>query len=60
MNKCSRAGCLEDVKFLMKWRNPKLHDETREKVWGSCKDHREYFFEYLTVRGFYLGQEAIH
>jgi hypothetical protein len=54
MNKCSRVGCNAAIAHQVIWRNPKIHEMNREKNWGSCEEHLEYFVSYLSVRGFLL------
>lgn len=50
--RCSRSGCRELATSNVNWRNPKLHDESRVKVWLACDEHRAFFDEYFTNRGF--------
>jgi hypothetical protein len=50
-SRCSRAGCRSDAVWRVNWRNPRIHDASRVKVWASCEEHREYFEGYLTSRG---------
>jgi hypothetical protein len=54
-SKCSRAGCVEAASILIEWRNPKIHDADRVKLWSSCETHRSYLVDYLQTRGMYLG-----
>jgi hypothetical protein len=54
-SKCSRAGCSEPAKFLIEWRNPKIHSADRVKLWSSCDEHRSYLVDYLQTRSMYLG-----
>ena len=49
---CSKKDCAGDASRSIVWRNPKIHDETREKVWLSCAEHEEFFLEYLGARNF--------
>lgn len=51
---CSRAGCRSDAVWRINWRNPRIHSLDRVKVWVSCDEHRAFFDEYLTSRGFPL------
>jgi hypothetical protein len=53
-NKCSRAGCQNLANTLLYWRNPKIHDESRTKVWACCEDHYEFLVDYLDSRGFLI------
>jgi hypothetical protein len=50
--RCSRAGCREPALFNVNWRNPRLHDESRVKVWLACEEHRSFFIQYFENRGF--------
>ena len=49
---CSRAGCTADAAWNVNWRNPKIHDADRVKVWLACDAHRHYLSEYLAARDF--------
>lgn len=50
--RCSKRGCLAGAKRQIIWRNPKIHDESKRKVWLSCGDHEEFFVQYLGARNF--------
>ncbi|WP_187976147.1 hypothetical protein [Mycetocola sp. JXN-3] len=52
IHECSRAGCRAEATVKISWRNPKIHDETRRKVWLACAEHAEFLTEFLTSRGF--------
>lgn len=49
---CSRAGCTADATARVEWRNPRIHDESRRKVWLACDEHRDYLRDYLAARDF--------
>jgi hypothetical protein len=49
---CSRAGCTEPATWNVNWRNPRIHPETRVKVWLACDEHRLFLRDYLDTRGF--------
>ena len=49
---CSRVGCRLDAVWNINWRNPRIHDANRVKVWLACAEHREFFEEYLAARDF--------
>ncbi|UCR89688.1 hypothetical protein [Mycetocola spongiae] len=49
---CSRAQCREAAAWRIEWRNPKIHDETRRKIWLACEEHREYLVGFLEARNF--------
>ncbi|RLP74375.1 hypothetical protein D9V32_13175 [Mycetocola tolaasinivorans] len=52
MHECSRAGCRAEATTTITWRNPKIHDESRKKVWIACDAHNTFLIEFLTSRGF--------
>jgi len=49
---CSRSGCQLPAVVELRWRNPKIHDETREKIWLACDQHQDYLREFLQARNF--------
>lgn len=49
---CSRKACRRDATRAVLWRNPRIHDETRQKVWLACSEHESVLQEHLSVRGF--------
>lgn len=49
---CSRRGCGATAERAVLWRNPRIHDESRTKVWLACAAHEELLREHLAVRGF--------
>lgn len=49
---CSRKACRQSATRAVLWRNPRLHDETRRKVWLACDEHEEVLRDHLAVRGF--------
>jgi hypothetical protein len=49
---CSRAGCRDDAHWRVEWRNPRIHDADRVKVWLSCDEHRDWLRDYLASRSF--------
>lgn len=50
--RCSRAGCREAAAWAVQWRNPRIHDVDRTKVWLACAEHVDYLREYLEARDF--------
>lgn len=56
---CSRAGCRTDATWRLEWRNPRLHDAARTKVWLACDEHREYLRSFLAARDFPLTVAAV-
>lgn len=53
-SECSRAGCREASGWRIEWRNPKIHDETRRKIWLACDQHVDFLREFLAARDFPL------
>ena len=51
---CSRAGCREDARWRIDWRNPRIHGEDRRKTWVACDEHVGYLREFLAARSFPL------
>lgn len=49
---CSRRACGAAATRAVLWRNPRIHDETRTKVWLACAEHEEVLREHLAVRSF--------
>jgi hypothetical protein len=52
---CSRAGCRDAARWRIEWRNPKIHDESRRKVWLACDEHVDYLRDFLDARDFPLS-----
>ncbi len=52
--RCSARGCREPAVIELRWRNPKLHDVARVKVWHACGDHSDSLADFLSRRGFLL------
>lgn len=50
--RCSRSGCRSDATWSVNWRNPKIHDASRVKVWLACDEHRDYLYDFVDQRGF--------
>ncbi|WP_424463747.1 acetone carboxylase [Pseudoclavibacter helvolus] len=57
--RCSRAGCVADATTRLLWRNPRIHDEARRKVWLACDDHAEYLEGFLRQRDFPVTRAAM-
>lgn len=49
---CARARCEDPAAWQVVWRNPKIHDESRRKVWPACGEHVAVLRDYLGSRGF--------
>lgn len=54
---CSRAGCQARARWLVVWRNPRIHAADRRKTWSACDDHVDYLREYLAARDFPVAVE---
>jgi len=50
--RCSSRGCTADAAWRVNWRNPRIHDADRVKVWLACDAHRDTLRDYLATRGF--------
>lgn len=50
---CSAKGCRRTAVWALRWNNPRLHDETRRKVWLACDEHEQSLREFLSMRGFH-------
>ncbi len=50
--RCSRAGCEAVPAWWVNWRNPRIHQVGRVKVWLACEEHVEYLRDYLATRDF--------
>ena len=57
---CSRAGCRESARWLIEWRNPKIHTADRTKTWVACEQHRTYLRDFLAAREFPVTVSALH
>jgi hypothetical protein len=49
---CSRAGCRDDARWQVIWRNPRIHSADRRKIWAACDAHVDYLHDYLAARDF--------
>ncbi|MCU1545912.1 MAG: hypothetical protein JWP30_1012 [Homoserinimonas sp.] len=49
---CSRAGCHESARWNVNWRNPRIHDASRVKIWLACEEHRDFLQQFLEARDF--------
>ena len=56
---CSRKACRQTATRAVLWRNPKIHDESRRKVWLACDEHEGVLRDHLSVRGFPVGTCAV-
>lgn len=56
---CSRAACRADARWKVIWRNPRIHQADRRKVWAACDDHVSYLRDYLAARDFPVEVEAL-
>lgn len=52
--RCSAKGCRLAAVHAVVWRNPKLHDMARRKVWLACDEHRDSLAGFVDRRGFLI------
>jgi hypothetical protein len=57
--RCSAKGCRRKAVEDLRWRNPRLHDEAREKHWLACAEHGDHLADFLSRRGFLLGRDPL-
>ncbi len=57
--RCSARGCRELAVTELRWRNPKLHDAARLKVWHACAEHADGLADFLGRRTFLLERVGI-
>ena len=50
--RCSRARCSADATTALRWRNPRIHTDGREKTWLACDEHATVLEAFLADRGF--------
>lgn len=50
--RCSRAGCSAEAVVAIRWRNPRIHPEDREKTWLACDEHVDVLRGFLADREF--------
>jgi hypothetical protein len=56
---CSRAGCRADARWVISWRNPRIHTADRRKEWIACDEHVAYLRDFLAARDFPLDVAAL-
>ncbi|MCR2785789.1 MULTISPECIES: hypothetical protein [unclassified Microbacterium] len=56
---CSRAGCQAAARWLVVWRNPRIHPADRRKLWSACDEHVDYLRDYLAARDFPVAVEPL-
>ncbi|GAA3615326.1 hypothetical protein GCM10022199_19440 [Marihabitans asiaticum] len=56
---CSAKGCRRAADAAVVWRNPRLHDRTRRKVWLACTEHTTTLRDFLTLRSFPVQVRAL-
>ena len=49
---CSAKGCRAPAMWAVRWRNPKIHEPGRRKIWLACDAHRAHLSGFLDRRGF--------
>ena len=56
---CSRKACRQTATRAVLWRNPRIHGQSRRKVWLACDEHEEVLREHLAVRAFPFATCAV-
>ena len=56
---CSRAGCRADARWIVEWRNPRIHSPERKKLWSACDEHVTYLRDFLAARDFPVSVRPI-
>ena len=56
---CSRAGCRSAATRQVVWRNPRIHEASRRKIWTACDAHVAYLRDYLAARDFPLDVSTL-
>ena len=51
---CSRAKCQRAATHRIEWRNPRIHEPDRIKIWLACGEHLEFLLGFLESRDFPL------
>ena len=49
---CSAKGYRARATSALLWNNPRLHEDSRRKVWLACEDHVGSLGDFLGLRGF--------
>lgn len=57
---CSRAACDADAVSRIEWRNPRIHDAKRIKIWLACAEHTDYLLGFLQSRDFPVRMHDVH
>lgn len=52
---CSAKGCRTAAVWAIEWRNPRIHDDARRKVWVACDEHLPRLRDFLSARSFPLA-----
>jgi len=56
---CSRAGCTADARWIVEWRNPRIHSPERRKQWAACDEHVGYLRGFLAARDFPVSMRPL-
>lgn len=56
---CSSRGCRNQAVWLISWRNPRLHPQSRTKQWTACADHLDTLRDFLAARSFPIEVAAL-
>jgi hypothetical protein len=57
--RCSARDCRAAATVALQWRNPRLHEAGRVKVWVACDDHVDHLADFLARRNFLLGRAPL-
>ncbi|WP_375490426.1 acetone carboxylase [uncultured Jatrophihabitans sp.] len=57
--RCSAKGCRNAATVDLSWRNPRLHDASRDKHWLACDEHADSLADFLSRRNFLLGRDPL-
>nr|WP_087003469.1 hypothetical protein [Gulosibacter sp. 10] len=57
---CSRAGCEQPAATRIEWRNPRIHDVERIKIWLACEEHLDFLLGFLSNRDFPVRTSSVH
>ena len=52
--RCSAKACRSAAVHAVVWRNSKLHQSGRRKVWLACEQHRASLSDFVDRRGFLI------
>lgn len=56
---CSRAQCDHPAVHRIEWRNPRIHEADRVKIWLACEAHFDFLLGFLVSRDFPVRVHAV-